>query len=82
MKIEDLINDAEFQKRWPYVWNKLEQFFLSKQQSYVSKNPTNYEENGRFVAFIGEVMNDLRMIDVSYNSPEKPKIHKRLNRTL
>lgn len=63
--------DAEFKKRWPYVWSKLEPHLLAKQREYALAHKGNYEEVGRFVEFLAIIMEDMNSIDIQVASSEK-----------
>lgn len=80
MSIDELRNDAEFARTWPYVWRKLEPYILKKQQDFASKNKGKHEEIGRFVEFTSELFGDLESVQAAIETPKESKPNRpRLN---
>lgn len=81
MTVAQLVVDPEFTKRWPYVWSRLEPYFLARQRKYAMDHPGEHEEIGQFVEFTAEVMKDLESISgmaeaESHKTPPRKKLHR------
>lgn len=72
-QFSELSKDAEFRQRWPYIWSKLEPHLLAKQRQFAAQHKGDYEEVGRFVTFMSELMDDFNSIDISVSAPTPPK---------
>lgn len=76
--IREIASDPEFQKRWGYIWSKLEPYMLEKQREYAKNHKGQHEQVGQFVEFMSEIMDDFNTIDVQVQAPA-PVQRKRLH---
>ncbi len=79
MTLQELAKDKEFTDRFPYVWQRLELWLLQRQREFAVAHRSEYELSGRYVEFMGQLMDDLNQIAstvyLDANKPKRPKLN-------